>query len=150
MLSALKDVLKECLRLGYMTAEDHARARDLAPVKGSSLPPGHSLSHGEIRRLFEACSEDDKKRRGARDAALVAVLYGCGLRRGEAAALDLANYDPETGELRVRGGKGRKDRTTYASGGATAAVEAWLGFAAPRRVRSSTRSTRAIGSRRGR
>lgn len=127
MLSALRGVLKECFRLGYTTAEDHARARDLAPVRGSSLPPGRSLSHGEVRRLFEACIEDNKKRRGARDAALVAVLYGCGLRRGEAAALDLSDYDPETGELKVRGGKGRKDRITYASGGATGAIEAWLG-----------------------
>ena len=127
MLSALRGVLKECFRLGYMTAEDHARARDLAPVRGSSLPPGRSLSHGEIRRLFEACTEDDKRRRGARDAALVAVLYGCGLRRGEAASLDLSDYDPESGELKVRGGKGRKDRIAYASGGAADAVEAWLG-----------------------
>ncbi len=126
MLSALRGVLKECFRLGYMTAEDYARARDLAPVRESSLPPDRSLSHGEIRRLFEACIEDNKKRCGARDAALVAVLYGCGLRRAEAAALDLSDYDPETGELRVRG-KGRKDRITYASGGVADAIEAWLG-----------------------
>ncbi len=38
MLSALRGVLKECFRLGYMTAEDYARARDLAPVRESSLP----------------------------------------------------------------------------------------------------------------
>ena len=126
MLSALRGVLKECFRLGYITAEDYERARDLAPVRGSSLPPGRSLSHGEIRRLFEACAEDNKKRRGARDAALVAVLYGCGLRRGEAAALNLSDYDVETGELRVRGGKGRKDRITYASAGAADAIESWL------------------------
>ncbi|MDP9486909.1 MAG: site-specific integrase [Actinomycetota bacterium] len=126
MLSALRGVLKECFRLGYMTAEDHARARDLAPVKGSSLPPGRSLSHGEVRRLFEICSEDNKRRRGARDAALVAVLYGCGLRRGEAAALEISDYDPETAELRVRGGKGRRDRITYASEGAADALGAWI------------------------
>src|SRR5215207_745310 len=126
MLSALRGVLKECFRLGYMSAEDYQRARDLSAVKGYSLPPGRSLSQGELRRLFEVCTESSKKNRGARDAAVVALLYGCGLRRSEAVALDLADYDAEAGEVRVRGGKGRKDRMTYAVGGAQDAIEAWV------------------------
>lgn len=126
MLSALRGVLKECFRLGYMSAEDYQRARDLQTIKGSSLPPGRSLSQGELRRLFEVCMESSKKNRGARDAAIVAILYGGGLRRGEATSLDLSDYDPETGEIKVRGGKGRKDRITYASDGAAEAVEAWV------------------------
>ena len=125
MISALRGVLKECFRLGYMTAEDYQRARDLSAVKGYSLPPGRSLSQGELRRLFEVCTESDKRNRGARDAAVVALLYGCGLRRSEAVALDLADYDAEAGEVRVRGAKGRKDRITYAAGGAQDAIEAW-------------------------
>jgi site-specific recombinase XerD len=126
MLSALRGVLKECFRLGYMSAEDYQRARDLSAVKGYSLPPGRSLSQGELRQLFEVCTESSKKYRGARDAAVVALLYGCGLRRSEAAALDLADYNPEAGEVRVRGAKGRKDRMTYAVGGAQDAIEVWV------------------------
>jgi site-specific recombinase XerD len=126
MLSALRGVLKECFRLGLISAEDYQRARDLPPVKGSTLPPGRSLSQGELRRLFETCTESSKQNRGARDAAVVAVLYGCGLRRAEAASLDLADYDRETGELRVRGGKGRKDRIAYAGAGAADAIEGWI------------------------
>lgn len=126
MLSALRGVLKECFRLGYMSAEDYQRACDLPAVKGSNLPPGRSLSHEELRKLFEVCITSSKKRRGLRDAAVVAVLYGCGLRRGEAAALDVSDYDPEGGELRVRGGKGRKERITYADGGTVEAIEAWI------------------------
>jgi len=107
MISALRGVLKECFRLGYMTAEDYQRARDLSSVKGTSLPPGRSLSQGELRRLFEVCTQSNKKSRGARDAAVVALLYECGLRRSEAVTLDLSDYDAEAGEVRVRGAKGR-------------------------------------------
>ena len=39
--------------------------------------------------------------------------------------MDLSDYDRETEEIKVRGGKGRKDRITYASGGAAEAFEAW-------------------------
>lgn len=126
MLSALRGVLKECFRLEYMSAEDYERARDLPAVKGSTLPPGRSLSTGELMKLFEFCLGDKKRKRGARDAALLALLYGCGLRRSEAVALDVSDFDAEGGEVRVRGAKGRKDRLTYASGGAGEAIEAWL------------------------
>lgn len=125
MLSALRGVLKECFRLGYTRSEDYQRARDIKNVRGSSLPKGRALSQGELIRLFAACNEDESKVRGARDAALIAVLYGCGLRRSEVVGLDLADYDKKTKELRVRG-KGNKERLVYAEGGAAEALEAWV------------------------
>ena len=151
MLSALRGVLKECFRFGYTPAEDYHRARDLKSVRGSDLPKGRALSHGELKRLFEACAADAREGKkatiGARDAALLAVLYGCGLRRGEAVALDLPDYDRATKELRVRG-KGGKQRLLYAEGGA---AEPWTrgsrsAGGATRRGRSSTRSTSRQGA----
>jgi integrase len=123
-LSALRGVLTECWRLGLMTAEDRARAADLANLKGQTAPRGRALKTGELVALFGAC--DATTAAGARDAALLACLYGAGLRRAEAVALDVADFDAVTGELRVRSGKGRKPRTVWLTNGAKDAALAWL------------------------
>lgn len=125
MLSALRGVLKESWRLGLTTAEDYQRAADLKAVKGETLPRGRALSHGEVRALFEVCGKDASAA-GARDAALLAVLYGAGVRRSEAAALKLEDFDQETGAIVIRSGKGRKDRMVYATNGSREALLAWL------------------------
>ena len=54
------------------------------------------------------------------------MLYVAGLRRSEAVALDLADYDQESGMLTVRHGKGNKARTVYLQNGARAAMADWL------------------------
>ena len=63
-LAALRGVLKECWRLGYVSAEDFQRASDLEPVRGSRLPRGRALQPGEVRALFAACEDDDRKKTG--------------------------------------------------------------------------------------
>jgi len=64
--------------------------------------------------------------KGCRDAALIAVLHGTGLRRAEVVTLELADWNLEEGCLKVRSGKGDKDRTTYLDEGAIAALMDWL------------------------
>jgi len=70
-----------------------------------------------LHEALEACCQDTSPA-GARDAALIALLYGAGLRRSEVVALDVADLNGESGEITLRGAKGRKDRISYASNGA--------------------------------
>lgn len=124
-LCAVRGVLREAWRLGLVTSEDYRRTADLEAVKGESLPPGRALTAGELKALLGACSTDESAA-GARDAALLALLYGAGLRRSEAVALDVSDYDPATGVLVVRHGKGNRDRVVYATNGAADALADWL------------------------
>ena len=114
--------------VGYVSAEEYHRARDLAPVRGDTLLKGRSPSYKEMKNLFDACADDEKPARGARDAALLAVLYVCGLRRSEAVALALFDYDHQSGELKVRSGEGNKARIFYAVGGAEDALADWISY----------------------
>jgi integrase len=131
MMAALRGVLKAAWRLGQMPTEEYHRAIDAQPVRGETLPRGRALSSGELRALFDACARDIDKN-GAlrpvavRDAAILAVLYGIGLRRSEVVALDIEDYDAESGELHVRNGKGNKARASYAGRGVREALAGWL------------------------
>jgi len=124
-LSALRGVLKEAWCLGLMTGEDYHRAADLENVKGSKLPAGRHVAGDEILALAQVCRNDTKPV-GARDGAMLGVAFAAGLRLSELVSLNLADLNIETGELVVRSGKNRKDRTAYAEQGALAALKDWL------------------------
>ncbi len=85
---------------------------------------GRALASDEIAKLFETCTADASPK-GARDAALLAVLYGCGLRRGELAGLDVEDFDPDDCSIVVHG-KRNKQRAVYLTGRGCGYVEAWL------------------------
>lgn len=126
-LAFLRNVLKECWRLGYMTTDEYQRTVDVSNVPGSSLPQsekGRHLTAGELRSLFMAC--DDGTRAGARDGAILAVAYSAGLRRSEIAWLQVGDYDPDNCEIVIRSGKRNKSRMIAIAESACAWLDRWL------------------------
>jgi len=121
ILAAVRGVLKASWRMGRLSAEDLYRCTDVRPVKGGPRERGRSLSRAELKALFGACGAGPG---GARDAAALACMYGC--RRSEPVALDLDDYDPATGRMRIHNAKGSKHRDVYLTNGAKAAMDRWL------------------------
>ncbi|MEU4576076.1 tyrosine-type recombinase/integrase [Nonomuraea sp. NPDC023979] len=130
-LAALRRVLKEAWRLGLMDAEAYARAVDLEPVKGTRVPAGTDVPGESIAAVLAVCDADADSGDdivaaiGARDGAILAVMYSTGCRRAEVVAFTLADYNPGDRSLRVHG-KGNKERYVYLIPDAVARVERWL------------------------
>jgi len=90
MLSALRGVLAAAFDLGLIGDEDYQRAVKVKGVKGETLPAGRSVTLGELAALMATCA-NDQSAAGPRDAAMIALLYSCGLRRAELVGLGLAD-----------------------------------------------------------
>lgn len=126
-LAALRGVLRDSWRLGYMSAEDYHMAIDFKTVKGqkaAAAEKGRHLKMGELSALLQSCA--DGTIIGIRDAALISVGYGCGLRRAELATLTLADYNREDSTILVRRGKGQKERVIPMGESTVDALHAWL------------------------
>lgn len=122
-LSALKGVAKEAWMMKHMDVESFQHIRAVRNLRGNRLPRGRALPAEEIRKLFTVC-DDDSSCLGARDAALLAVLLGCGLRRSEAVELSLSDIVTNERAIKVLG-KGNKERLAYIPDGAWKRLIYW-------------------------
>jgi integrase len=124
-LAALRGVLREARRMGAMSAEDFRRATDWSPVRGAAPRPSRVLAPEELRALAAACQRDHSAA-GPRDAALLAVLLGTGLRRSEVVNIAVSDYDPATGSLRTHPSGRRSPSRLAVDPEIRRALDAWL------------------------
>jgi len=122
-LSALRQVVVECWRLGLVDADIKDRVRDVENVTGHREPAGRAIAADELAALFAAC--DDGTVKGARDAAAVALMYATGGRRTEVVSLTLDDWSPAERALRVVG-KGNKQRDLPVAATALPWLTGWL------------------------
>lgn len=89
--------------------------------KGRKLP-GEVLEASEVVALIRACGRGPS---GVRNAALIAAMFGAGLRVSEALALRPSDLDLNRGTVRVKHGKGDKARTVALDPSAQGYIERW-------------------------
>ena len=92
-----------------------------SPKKMRKLPD--TLSYTDINKLIEAI--DLSKPDGARNKAIIEVLYSCGLRVSELTELKLSNLFLEIEFVKVIG-KGNKERLVPIGGEAIKALKIWI------------------------
>jgi len=92
------------LKLFYKYVHEEEREMNAVPMPRRSRKLPVVLSMDEVKRMIGAC-------RNVKHKFCLSLIYGCGLRVGE--ALNLKRKDLDIGRLmlHVRRGKGRKDRT---------------------------------------
>ncbi|MCW2976767.1 MAG: tyrosine recombinase XerD subunit, partial [Actinomycetia bacterium] len=123
-VAALRSFYRHQVLLG--TRGDNPAAELELPRRRRALP--RTLSPGEAERLIEAAPGTTP--RSLRDRALVELLYGAGLRVGEAVGLERNGVDLEQRIVRCIG-KGSKERVVPVGREAVEALRRYLSRGRP-------------------
>lgn len=124
-LAALRSLCKWARKQALMDADPTV---GILTIKQERRLPKF-LRAPEIDALLSA---PDKTPDGLRDRALLELLYASGLRAGEAQSLNVGDLDLDVGEIRVRHGKGDKERIALMGDAAIDAVNDYLRDGRPR------------------
>lgn len=133
ILSGVRSVLRLSVAFGEASADVATAAAAIKrPRDGRTDPaPRRSTAHAgdpaTLAALWRAVERDPVAARRSRDRALLAVLYGAGLRRAEAASLRVADVDAElaAGRVTVTRGKGGRSRAVPVAAWASGMLADW-------------------------
>ncbi|WP_443694206.1 site-specific integrase [Pseudomonas sp.] len=125
-VNAVRGVMNEAWRMSLISQEHLLKMRTVKAAPGTRLSQGRNLRRTLIREMIDVCAADPRPQ-GLRDAAVIGILYGSGMRKSESVNLDLAQINFDERSLRVIG-KGNKELIKYAPGWAFAKLQAWLEF----------------------
>ena len=92
------------------------------PKGGRKLP--FFLSTEDVGKLLEAPPSDDPF--GMRDRAMLETMYSAGVRISELVDMNLGDLSMKEGLVRIRHGKGRKERFAPLGSYAVAAIQTWF------------------------
>jgi integrase/recombinase XerD len=113
------------------------------PVVKRSRELPKVFTEEEVMRILDTC--DFNTPVGLRDRAIMELLYSTGIRAGELLKLDLENFLPQSRELIIIQGKGKKDRIVPVGEYAAVFIEAYLKLIRPWLVKSPEEKALFIG-----
>lgn len=123
-LATIKGVCREAWAAGVMTTDTFTHIKEVRAPRGSWMPKGRSLSVAEVQQLLSICV-GDKSCRGVRDAAIIAIMVGCGLRRAEVVGLQYDNLIHRDQAIRIMG-KGNQERINHLPAFAWQHLHRWI------------------------
>lgn len=97
-------------------------------LKGKTPNIKNIFSRKEIEKLYQATKEDTL---GLRDKAMLALYYGCGLRRNEGLNVNLRDILLEKELVYVRRGNGYKERYVPLTGSNKTDLENYINYSRP-------------------
>lgn len=99
---ALRGITRACYVSGLMPAHQFMLIKEVKFPRGRNrVGRGRSVERDYVDAIFENCRNDERIQ-GLRDAALFAVIFGTGMRRGEAASIDDEAINLDQAEIQVR------------------------------------------------
>lgn len=123
-LSVLKGVARQAWMANLMTDHEFTVIQAIKGARGSRASKGRALTPIESSRLIVGC-EMKSDAKGIRDAAIIALGIGCGLRRAEIASLKMSSLNSGDHQSILVMGKGNKERTVYCSDAVWQRVTRW-------------------------
>jgi len=125
-VNAIRGVMNQAWQQSLITQDHLLKIRAVKAGGGTRLTKGRNLRRTLIRELMDVCAADPRPQ-GLRDAAIIAILYGSGMRKSESVNMDLWQVNVEERSLRVVG-KGNKELIKFAPAWAFEKLEQWLAF----------------------
>jgi site-specific recombinase XerD len=128
-LAAVRRLAYEAADFGLLSLESAEGIRRVKGPKKLGVRLGNWLTAEQARTLWQV--PDATALKGKRDRALLAILLGCGLRRREAAELDIAHLQRREDRWAIVDlmGKGRHIRSVPVPDWVNAAIEVWTASA---------------------
>lgn len=124
-LTALKGTMKHAWKAGGINYADYQRIAAIKSVAGKRIKRNkRNVIRHEVLVLIDYC-ERELTKAGVRNAAIFALLAGCGLRRDELVRLQLNDYNQTESILYVHG-KGSKEREVIIPPVVESKLQAWL------------------------
>lgn len=124
MYVALKGVSGQAWELGLIADRAYQRIQRTKSLKVTRVPRHNVIEPEIMRELVNACAHGEPHA-GLRDAALLSIGFGCGLRRSEIVGIDIQDINQSEKRILVRG-KRNKERYVFVPGPAWEALSNWM------------------------